>query len=317
MRTKQNLLAVAFSGLLAVSSTGRAAAQAPGPQGVGPITNPIIPENAAKMVSDHVSVIMSFPNIAFVVGTKATLVVDTGLGPKNGVTVTKEAQKLARGKILYLTTTHYHPEHAAGDAGFPADTILIRPSVQQEELEKDGMRMVGLFSGRNAQNADLLKDVKFRTPDIVFDKEMTLDLGGVTARLFWMGTAHTQGDELIYVLPDKTLISGDVVQNKMLPNLPGPTANLTSWINILGQLKTLDVSFVVSDHGELGDGSLIPQEYNFLNDLKTRALELKSQGKSAQEAGATILEEFKAKYSNWPNLNGVPGLVAHIYSENP
>lgn len=317
MRMKQSLLAMAVIGLLAASLAGGSAAQASGPQGVGPITNPIIPENATKKVTDHVSVIMSFPNIAFVVGSKATLVVDTGLGPKNGMTVAKEAQKLAKGKILYLTTTHYHPEHAAGDAGFPPDTILIRPTVQEQELEKDGMRMVNLFSSRNTQNADLLKDVKFRTPDIVFDKEMTLDLGGVTARLFWMGTAHTQGDELIYVLPDKTLISGDVVQNKMLPNLPGPTANLTNWINILGQLKSLDVNFVVPDHGELGDGSLIPQEYNFLNDLKTRALELKRQGKSAQEAGAIILDEFKAKYSNWPNLNGVPGLVGHIYSENP
>ncbi|HEY6465363.1 MAG TPA: MBL fold metallo-hydrolase, partial [Candidatus Acidoferrales bacterium] len=197
MRMKQSLLAMAVIGLLAASLAGGSAAQASGPQGVGPITNPIIPENATKKVTDHVSVIMSFPNIAFVVGSKATLVVDTGLGPKNGMTVAKEAQKLAKGKILYLTTTHYHPEHAAGDAGFPPDTILIRPTVQEQELEKDGMRMVNLFSSRNTQNADLLKDVKFRTPDIVFDKEMTLDLGGVTARLFWMGTAHTQGDELI------------------------------------------------------------------------------------------------------------------------
>ena len=313
MRMKRNLVVVAVAGLL----VGRAAAQASGPQGVGPMTNPVIPENTAKRVSDHVSVVMSFPNVAIVVGSKATLVVDTGMGPKNGMTVAKEAQKLSKGQILYLTTTHYHPEHAAGDAGFPADTILVRPSVQEQELEKDGMRMVGMFSSRNAQNAGLLKDAKFRTPDIVFDKEMTLDLGGATARLFWMGTAHTQGDELIYVLPDKVLISGDVVQNKLLPNLPGPTANLTSWINVLAQLKSLDVSFVVPDHGELGDGSLIPQEYNFLNDLKIRALELKQQGKSAQEAGATILEEFKTKYSNWPNLNGVPGLVGHIYSENP
>lgn len=318
MRTKQNLLAmIAGVSLLAFSLTGRAADQVSGPPGVGPTTNPVIPENATKKVSDHVSVIMAFPNVAFVMGSKATLVVDTGLGPKNGMTVAKEAKKLAKGQIVYLTTTHYHPEHAAGDAGFPADTILIRPAVQQAELEKDGTRMVNLFSSRNAQNADLLKDVKFRTPDIVFDKEMTLDLGGVTTRLFWMGAAHTQGDELIYVLPDRTLISGDVVQNKMLPNLPGPTANLTNWINILGQLKSLDVSFVVPDHGELGDGSLIPQEYDFLNDLKIRALELKSQGKSAQEAGAIILAEFKTKYSTWPNVNGVPGLVAHIYSENP
>lgn len=277
--------------------------------------NPQIPENAATKISDHVYAIMAFPNIGIVVGSRATLVVDTGLGPKMGAIVAGEAQKLSKNRILYLTTTHFHPEHAAGDAGF-ADTILVRPSVQQKELESNGMQMVGMFSGMNAENADLLKDVKFRTPDIVFDKEITLDLGGVTARLFWMGAAHTLGDELIYVLPDKTLLSGDVVQNKMLPNLPGVGARLTSWIDILGQLKSMDVAHVVPDHGSLGDGSLIPDEYNFLNDLKTRALELKRQGRSAQEAGAAIQAEFNSKYPAWPN-QGITGLVSHIYSENP
>jgi glyoxylase-like metal-dependent hydrolase (beta-lactamase superfamily II) len=295
-----------------------APAQAPPPPPAGMNTNPVLPDAPPTKVSDHVRVIMAFPNIGIVVGSRATLVVDTGLGPPMGAIAAKQAQELANNPILYLTTTHYHPEHAAGDAGFPPNTILIRPSVQQQELEADGMRMVGMFSSRNAQNAALLKDTKFRAPDIVFDKEMTLDLGGgVTARLFWLGAPHTLGDELIYVLPDKTLIPGDVVQNKMLPNLPNTGSNLTSWINILGQLKSLDVRYVVPDHGSLGDGSLIAQEYNFLGDLKTRALELKAQGKSAQDAGATILAEFKGKYADWPNLNGVPGLVAHIYAENP
>ena len=317
MRTAQILMrAVGMLGLLTISFGGQALAQAPPVSITGPMANPVLPESAQK-ISENVYVIMGFPNVAIVVGNRATLVVDTGMGPKNGETVAKEAQKLASNHILYLTTTHYHPEHASGDSGFPTDTILIRPSVQQEEVEKDGMRMVDLFRSRSAQNAGLLQGVKFRTPDIVFDKETTLDLGGVTARLTWMGAAHTAGDELIYVAPDKTLIPGDIVQNKMLPNLPGANANLTNWIDILGQLRSLDVTHVVPDHGDLGDGSLIPQEYSFLNDLKTRTLELKKQGKSAQEAGATVLDEFKTKYANWPNLQGIPGLVSRIYSENP
>src|ERR1700680_4893222 len=80
---------------------------------------------------------------------------------------------------------------------FPPNTVLIRPIVQQKELEKHGMEFVGLFSSRSAQNKELLAGVKFRAPDITFDKEITIDLGGVTARLFWLGPAHTQGDELI------------------------------------------------------------------------------------------------------------------------
>ncbi len=56
--------------------------------------DPKLGENTTK-ISDHVWAIMGFPNIAIVVGSRATLVVDTGLGPKNGATVARVAAKLA------------------------------------------------------------------------------------------------------------------------------------------------------------------------------------------------------------------------------
>src|ERR1700685_3875762 len=93
------------------------------------MNQPTITENTTK-ISDHVWAIMGFPNVAIVVGTRATLVVDTGLGPRNGATIARVAASLSgrlpANRRLYLTTTHFHPEHAAGDAGFPPDTILIR-----------------------------------------------------------------------------------------------------------------------------------------------------------------------------------------------
>ena len=69
-------------------------------------------------ISEHVRVMMGNPNIAIIVGTRGTLVVDTGLGAPNGEVVARTAQKLSpSGSKLYLTTTHFHPEHAAGEPG--------------------------------------------------------------------------------------------------------------------------------------------------------------------------------------------------------
>src|SRR6266404_4928856 len=63
--------------------------------------NPVLGEDTVK-VSDHVWAIMGFPNIAIVVGSRATLVVDTGMGPRNGAVVAKATQKLSRYQRLYL-----------------------------------------------------------------------------------------------------------------------------------------------------------------------------------------------------------------------
>src|SRR6202044_4058798 len=120
-----------FRNLAIVAVLAAAAAYAQNP--VPGANTPVLGEDTVK-VSDHVWAIMGFPNIAIVVGARAALVVDTGLGPRNGATIARVAAKLsAPNAKLYLTTTHFHPEHAAGDAGFPPGTILIRNGVQQQE----------------------------------------------------------------------------------------------------------------------------------------------------------------------------------------
>jgi glyoxylase-like metal-dependent hydrolase (beta-lactamase superfamily II) len=277
----------------------------------------MLPQNQVTRVSDHVYAIMGFPNIGIVVGNRATLVVDTGLGPRNGAIAAHEAQKLAKGPVLYLTTTHYHAEHAAGDNGFPENTILVRPIAQQKELEERGAAFVQMFSSRNAQMKELLSDTKFRTPDVTFEKELNLDLGGVTARLFWLGQAHTKGDEMIDVKPDSALISGDIVQNKMVPNLPDENASMKGWVDILAQLRPMKFKFIVPDHGALGDGSLIEQDFQFFSELQKRALERKKQGQSADEAGQALSAEFKTKFPDWQGLSSIPNVVKHVYAENP
>jgi glyoxylase-like metal-dependent hydrolase (beta-lactamase superfamily II) len=277
----------------------------------------MLPENSVTRVSEHVYAIVGFPNIGLVVGDRATLVVDTGLGARNGAIVVKQAEKLAKAPNLYLTTTHFHPEHAMGEQAFPPRTVIIRPAVQQDEMNQRATEFLDMFRGFSAQTKDLLADVKLRPPDIIFDKEIKLDLGGVTARLFWLGPAHTRGDELIFVVEDSVLIPGDIVQDKIVPNMPNADASVKGWLAILDQLEPLKPRFVVPDHGALGDGSLIGKERAFLGDLEARSLELKRQGKSADEAASTVTAEFKTKYPGWQTMGPVSNVVKRVYAENP
>lgn len=274
----------------------------------------VLGEDTVK-VSDHVWAIMGFPNIAIIVGNRATLVVDTGLGPRNGATIARVAAKVSSGNPkLFLTTTHFHPEHAGGEAGFPKGTILIRDAVQQQEMELHGKEMVDMFAGRSAQYKELLANATLRTPDITFDTEAKLDLGGVTARLLWFGGAHTKGDELTFVEPDRTLVSGDVVQNKVVPNIFRDGGTPSSWLTVLDKVIALNALHVLPDHSAPGDGSMVAAEKKFIGDLRNRALELKAKNVSADDAGKQLGGEFKTRYPDWPNMN-VAGFVRSIYTE--
>jgi glyoxylase-like metal-dependent hydrolase (beta-lactamase superfamily II) len=266
-------------------------------------------------ISEHVWVMMGNPNIAIIAGSRATLVVDTGLGAPNGEVVVRTAQKLSQASSkLYLTTTHFHPEHAAGEPGFPASTILIRNTVQQKEFELNGLSMVEMFSQRGPEQAQWLSNRTFRTPDILFENEAKLDLGGVTARLLWYGGAHTKGDEVTFVEPDNTLVSGDVVQNKVVPNIYGDGGTPASWLAVLDKIAALPIAHVIPDHSAPGDGSLVAAGRSFIADVQTQALALKKQGISPADAATQLNTALKAKYSDWPNIN-VGMFVQSIYSE--
>ena len=298
-----------FPAVLTLAALTAAGAHAQG-------SNPLISEDTTK-ISDHVWAIMGWPNIGIIVGTKATLVVDTGLGPHNGATIARVAAKLsAPNAKLYLTTTHFHPEHAAGDNGFPASTILLRNAVQQREMNLHGKEMLDMFASRNEQQKELLVDTRLRTPDILFEgREMRVDLGGgVSARLLWFGEAHTKGDELILAEPDQTLISGDVVQNKTMPNIFGDGGTPASWIGVVDQIAKLDVKHVLPDHSAPGDGSLVAAEKELLTDIRNQALALKKQGVSADAAGKRVTDALKAKHPDWPNTNAA-AFVKSVYAE--
>ena len=277
---------------------------------------PLLPEGSVTHVSEHVYAIQGWPNVGIIVGDRATLVVDTGMGPRNGATVLREVQKLAKGPKLYLTTTHFHPEHASGDSAFPPGAILIRPAVQQEEMEARGSEFLDLFRGRSAQFKELLQDVKLRKPDLIFDREVKLDLGGVTARLMWLGAAHTRGDELTFVEQDSVLLPGDIVESRLVPSMPNADSSVKGWIAILDKLEAMKPRLIVPDHGALGDGSLIAKERAFLSNLQTRALELKRQGTSPEEAGKLLTSELKAKYPDWENMGPVANVVRRVYAES-
>jgi glyoxylase-like metal-dependent hydrolase (beta-lactamase superfamily II) len=243
-----------FAAVAVVVAGAQLAAQAPRP-------DPIVRENATEKISEHVYVIPDnsvtlVPNVGIIVGSTGVLVVDTGMGARNGATVLREAQKVGGTKRLFLATTHIHPEHDLGAQAFPATTTMIRADAQVQEIAEDGLKTADLFRGMSAFNAELLKDAQFRKADITFKDEYNLDLGGVRVRMMAMGFNHTKGDTAFFVEPDAVLFAGDIVMMR-LPNVTGPPSRVQQWLSSLDALEALKPKLIVPSHGPNGDTSMI------------------------------------------------------------
>jgi glyoxylase-like metal-dependent hydrolase (beta-lactamase superfamily II) len=321
-RQSTTLLVLTLLGLL--GATGAAIANEP--QETAPMGHnqsqppPLVQENKTIKVSEHVYVIPDgrvnlVPNIGIVVGTRATMIIDAGMGARNGHTVMRELSRVSKNTDLYFTTTHFHPEHMTGVQSFPPNTIVIRPEAQQEEVDRKQPEFIHNFSQRTPELKALLQDVKPRPPDILFDREAKVDLGGVTVRLVWLGPAHTRGDNNIFVEEDGVLFTGDVVINRFFPIFPDADASGKNWLSILDQLDEFHPRTIVPGHGEVGDASLIAKERTYLKAVQSRVAELKAQGKSSEETAQLLLVEFRAKYPDWENPGWIADAAKRFYIE--
>jgi glyoxylase-like metal-dependent hydrolase (beta-lactamase superfamily II) len=278
---------------------------------------PIVKIDGLKQISPHVHIIPDnsvplTPNVGYVVGDKAMLVIDTGLGPRNGAAVYEVAKKLAADKPLYLVTTHVHPEHDLGAQAFPATIKLIRSNDQVKDIAEFGLQLAEVFAKRSAINAELLKDANFRKADITFDKDYDLDLGGVHAKLTAMGANHTAGDSIIWIESDRVLFSGDIAMRAQ-PAFASPHSSLKHWMASLDRLEALKPAVIVPSHGPTGDGvGFITGYRSYLTEVRERTAAEKHAGHSADAAVTTVTAAFGDRA---PDKARLAGAIRAAYAE--
>ena len=228
-------------------------------------------------------------------GTRATLVIDTGLGKRNGDTVMREVRKVSPHSELYLAMTHFHPEHDLGAGAFPADTRVLRARAQVQDIQEFDLELARTFSKRSPLIADLLAGATYREATTVFDREHRLDLGGVHVVLRAVGPTHTRGDTIFFVEEDDVLFSGDVAM-PALPALISPSSSVRVWLEALSTMSALGPARVVPSHGAIGDSRMIDDYRRYLETLQQRARELKAKGIGPDEAADLIAKELQPTY---------------------
>ncbi len=276
--------------------------------GAGPA--PIIKQDATRKIAEHTFVILDdnvgmVPNVGLVVGERATLIVDTGLGERNGAIVLGEARKVGDNTKFYVTATHFHPEHDLGATAFPDDAEMVRWRVQQTEAETDGAQMIERFSSFSPANAELLAGARLREPDTLFDDEIRLDLGGVHVRVKGVGPNHTRGDTIMFVEEDRVLFAGDVVMG-VFPSASGQAGDIDKWIANMTEFEGLRPTVVVPAHGPLGDVEFIRAYRDYLTVVRDETRAAKRQGKSLQETQQSLAPTIAQRFPGLAPLTGQP-----------
>ncbi|MDP4511326.1 MBL fold metallo-hydrolase [Nonomuraea turcica] len=275
-------------------------------------------------VSDGVYVISDkrvelVPNVGIVVGEHAALVIDTGIGPRNGAYVLEQARRLAGERRLYLTVTHFHPEHGFGAQVFKGAATIVYNASQRAELHRKGAAYIDLFKDLSPAVAAELQDVELVDPDLVYEGKAEIDLGGRRAALRAVGPAHTGSDQVI-LIDDRVLFGGDLFETRIFPIAPYfPPYDVDvdggRWIGVLEELIALDAEIVVPGHGEVAGTSLIRDVRDYLDHVRGEAARLRAAGASADETAATIDKDARVRWATWERPEWI-GFAARAFYDS-
>ena len=249
-------------------------------------------------------------NTTIIITEEGVIVIDTRPTPTEARKVLEEIRKLTDLPIVYTINTHFHGDHTFGNQVFKNSKTIIAHKNVRDTLVKSGQDHLSFFKTFGLPGMD---EVKITPPNIVYEKEMEIWLGGYRLQLLYHGKGHTDGDTIIYLDLLRTVITGDLVFNKKIPYMDD--AYVDEWIESLNYIQLLKNETVIPGHGPIGGRLTVIAMKHYLLDLKALVLQKLKDNKSLEETQEAIEPILREKYKDWNKLEWLKGNIERAWLE--
>jgi glyoxylase-like metal-dependent hydrolase (beta-lactamase superfamily II) len=248
-------------------------------------------------------------NQGWVVFKDFVLVIDANF-PNQASEVIKIIRKHTDKPIRYVFDTHYHGDHADGNAKYTAIGAVAIASERSKLLfETKGIEG---FEKSQAEKPDEYGNLKYDQPSLYFPNKLVIDDGEQRVEFLYFGHAHTLGDAVAWLPKQGILFTGDACVNGAF-NYTGDS-NTESWITVLNSMEELPVKILGPGHGELSDKTLIALQRRYFVELRAAIKKMIDAGKSLDEVKLEIDLPF---YKEWTGVDVKTRVenIEHVYGE--
>lgn len=195
---------------------------------------------------------VTYPTAGAVFTEEGAVLIDGPMAPATAIQWREFVSE--RSEIRYHIICEHHEDHTACSSMLEA-RLLITSELTAHELgatsarSNADMRRTLRGWGRNHQfRDDLVRDYRFRRPDMTYSKRLNFVLGGKRFVVF-EAPGHTAGSSIVHAVDDRVaFVADNVFPGTCAP--PAQSANPWAWLQTLGVLEALDVDWYVPGHGE-------------------------------------------------------------------
>jgi cyclase len=235
---------------------------------------------------------------------EGAVVIDTLPFPVETQELVSFAKNHAPRGVRYVINTHSHADHMFGNYLFPQADIIAHRLCRQAMMKYAEQ---GLQDAKE-QNPGLA-NVVLRLPNIVFDGQVVLRLGGKTIQLLHL-PGHTADSIVALIKEDRILFSGDT----MMPVPYVVWGDVDQMIESLGVIRKMNLENIVQGHGEVllrGEiNETIDSSVSYLREVTRCVIKAVKESTPARELMSLDIE--KCGKSRIP-LNG---LVQQLHQGN-
>ena len=178
--------------------------------------------------------------------------------------------------VRYLIYSHDHADHISGGEVF-ADTALI-------------------IAHENARPAIIGEKRPTAVPQVTFSDRMTIELGGTTVELAYVGRNHSNNSIVMRFPNERVLFAVDFIPVESMAFRNFPDSYLDDWIESLKNVEAMDFEILAPGHGPLGRKGNVGQFREYMQDLRSAVVQAIREGKSLDEMKQSIK---LPKYEQW------------------
>lgn len=234
------------------------------------------------------------PSLCAVVGANRVAMLDAGASFAHARQFLKELDSRGVARPNYVLLTHWHWDHVFGAAAIGGDLIAHRCTAEKlaelslRDWSDAGLEQQvanGLETPLGAENirTELPEPrmVRVVAPQVVFEDQLELRLGGVACQITHVGGDHSADSSVVLVSPDRALFLGDCLSSVFYAKQPYYTLDGLS--GVLDKLERIDADLYIEGH----EPAALPREA-FLQELE----KMRAAVRIVDEAGADEASAF-------------------------
>lgn len=189
-------------------------------------------------------------NIGLVLGWGEALVIDTRSTYAQAREILADVRTLTSDPVTVVVDTHGHFDHVFGNAIFRPAAIWGHERCVSF-MRATGDRRKAAIAAETPELAGLLDEVVVDPPDRTFRERATVEVGGRSVELRFLGRGHTDHDIVVTIPGTGVVWAGDLFEQGAVPFFgDGYPLDWPATARALADLVDADTGVVVPGHGE-------------------------------------------------------------------